>query len=71
LPAPDPDTPNSAMWGYAVAMFAIAVIAEAAGLGGVPRAALTLENILFIGLVLIFAASALKGFVRRPRRGCR
>ena len=56
------------MWGYAVAMFAIAVIAEAAGLGGVPRAALTLENILFIVLVLVFAACALKRFIRRPRR---
>ena len=57
------------MWGYAAAMFAIALIAEAAGLGGVPRAALSLENILFIVLVLIFAASVLTRFVRRPRRG--
>ena len=58
------------MWGYAAAMFAIAVIAEAAGLGGAPRAALTVENMLFIVLVLVFAASALTRFVRRPRRGC-
>jgi uncharacterized membrane protein YtjA (UPF0391 family) len=55
------------MWGYAVAMFAIAVIAEAAGLGGVPSSGITFENILFIVLVLIFAGSALKRFVRRPR----
>ena len=59
------------MWGYAVAMFAIAVVAEAVGLGGVPRAAITPENILFIVLVLIFAGSALARFVRGPRRGCK
>ncbi len=59
------------MWCYAVAMFALAMIAEAAGLGGMPRAALTFENGLFIVLVLVFAASALARFVRRPRRGCR
>ena len=52
------------MWGYAAA---IRYCGDCRG--GVPRAALTRENILFIVLVLVFAASALARFVRRPRRG--
>jgi hypothetical protein len=54
------------MWSYAAAIFAMAVAAEAAGLGGVPHPTIMLENIVFIVLLLAFVAIALKGFVRRP-----
>jgi uncharacterized membrane protein YtjA (UPF0391 family) len=54
------------MWRYAAAIFAIAVAAEAAGLGGIPQPTIMLENIVFIVLLLAFVAIALKGFIRRP-----
>ena len=53
------------MWGYAAALLGIAVIAEAVGLGGAPAQAVAIENILFIVLLLAFAVTAFKGFVRR------
>lgn len=53
------------MWGYAAAIFAIAVTAEAVGLGGVPAPAVTLENSVFVLLLLAFVAVVLKSFARR------
>ena len=53
------------MWYYAAAIFALALIAEAVGLGGVPAPAVTLENTLFVVLVLAALAIALKRFTRR------
>ena len=53
------------MWCYAAAIVAIAVIAEALGLGGVPAPAVEIENVLFIALILAFTAMALRKSVRR------
>lgn len=53
------------MWCYAVALFGIAVIAEALGLGGIPAKAVEIENILFIVLLLTLIVTAFKRFVRR------
>jgi len=53
------------MWAYAAVMFALAVTAEAVGLGGVPPAAVTLENFVFTVLLLASVALAHRGFTRR------
>jgi uncharacterized membrane protein YtjA (UPF0391 family) len=52
------------MWIYAVALFGIAVTAEAVGLGGVPAKTLEIVNILFIVLLLAFVVTAFRKFSR-------
>jgi hypothetical protein len=52
------------MWRYILLVCALVVSAEAAGLGGVPAAALTFENAVFALLMLASIALALKGYVR-------
>ena len=58
------------MSAYAAVMFAVAVAAEAAGLGGVPPVAVTLENMVFGVLLLASVVLALRDFIRRPRPYC-
>ena len=53
------------MWGYAFAMGAIVVSAEAAGLGGASAGAATVENVAFVLLMLASIALALRGYFRR------
>jgi hypothetical protein len=53
------------MWVYAVIVVGLAVVAELAGLGGIPAKAMDFENALFIVLLLAFAGAALRRFVRR------
>jgi len=49
----------------AVALFGIAVIAEALGFGGIPAPAVATENILLIVLLVVLIAVVLAKFVRR------
>lgn len=44
---------------------AIVLIAEVAGLGGVPEASIAFESGLFCALLLAFVGIGLNGFVRR------
>ena len=52
------------MWKYAAAAAGIVLIAELAGLGGVPEASVAFENGLFCVLLLAFVALGLNGLVR-------
>lgn len=53
------------MWIYAIAVMAIVVAAEVAGLGGVPATATTSESLAFAGLLLASIVLALKGYTQR------
>jgi uncharacterized membrane protein YtjA (UPF0391 family) len=53
------------MWIYAVAIFGIALVAEAVGLGGVPAQAVEIENILFVVLLVILIATLLRRAAQR------
>jgi uncharacterized membrane protein YtjA (UPF0391 family) len=53
------------MWYYAVAFLALAAIAEALGLGGVPARSLEIANALFTMLLLGFIALEFKRFIGR------
>jgi len=53
------------MWGYELAMGAIVVSAEAAGLGGASAGAATIESVVFVLLLLASIAVALRGYFRR------
>ena len=54
------------MWGYELAMGAIVVSAEAAGLGGASAGAATIESVAFVLLLLLASiALALRGYFRR------
>lgn len=53
------------MWVYAVAIVGIAVLAEAAGLGGIPAPDVEIENMLFAGLLLAFIAMMLSRAAKR------
>jgi uncharacterized membrane protein YtjA (UPF0391 family) len=53
------------MWGYAFAICAIVVSAEAAGLGGASAGAATIESVAFVLLLLASIALALRGNFRR------
>jgi uncharacterized membrane protein YtjA (UPF0391 family) len=54
-----------AMWIYAVAIFGIALVAEAVGLGGLPAQAVEIENILFVVLLITLIAALLRRAVKR------
>jgi hypothetical protein len=53
------------MWIYAISIVVIVVAAEAAGLGGAPTGALTIESLAFAGLLLASIVLAVKGYTRR------
>lgn len=53
------------MWIYAVAIFGIALVAEAVGLGGVPAQAVEIENILFVVLLIALIAALLRRAAQR------
>jgi uncharacterized membrane protein YtjA (UPF0391 family) len=53
------------MWYYAVAFIALAAIAEALGLGGVPVKSLQVANMLFTVLLLGYIVLEFNRFIRR------
>jgi uncharacterized membrane protein YtjA (UPF0391 family) len=53
------------MWYYAVAFLALAAIAEALGLGGVPVRSLQFANTLFTVLLLGYIILEYTRFIRR------
>jgi uncharacterized membrane protein YtjA (UPF0391 family) len=53
------------MWYYAVAFLALAAVAEALGLGGVPARSLQIANTLFTVLLLGYIVLEFRRFIRR------
>jgi len=53
------------MWCYAAALFAMVVIAEALGLGGIPAPSVAIENGLFIALLAALVVMAVRQITRR------
>jgi hypothetical protein len=49
-----------AVCGYAAALFAIVVVAEALGLGGIPAQGVEIENALFIALLAALVVLAFR-----------
>jgi uncharacterized membrane protein YtjA (UPF0391 family) len=59
-------TGELAMLGWAIAFLIIALIAAALGFGGLAGTAIVAAKLIFVVAIILFLASAVLGFTRRP-----
>ena len=52
------------MWCYTAALFAMVVVAEVLGLGGIPAQAVEIENTLFTVLLAVFVVIAFRRIMK-------